>query len=440
MPASSSRKKRKRSGEDEAHVLSVVGKNGRALKRFPLWNTVLRVVLAAVKQYGLALQYASPDLQNNEEVVNAAIEENGHAFQFASPRLQNDEDFVEEAIEIDVRAFQHASFHLRDTLSIVADAILHEPESVFHASKRLKKDKLIVMAAIYMDIHEELDVADIVEENSKLLTDEEVILANIFANPKVGKNYQHCPWAKKAHMHSLLCQLGLPQWQNKQWNPAPYFEKYFEIMEQFGIQQHFSDDDVPDEHKCPITLQPMVDPVITADGHSYERAAIQQWFEYHQTSPKTGARLQSKTLIPNQALKGLIAEWSEKHQKLLQQPPADTPMTDHAPAPNKTTPKQGDVNARMAEQRIKEAHEHKEVLDVILQDRGEELQCIVMQMRWVKRLGELNGRDDVMRHIAKGKQLLVDLEIKTKLLRDEENELWGRLHEIALELSACIEL
>ena len=94
----------------------------------------------------------------------------------------------------------------------------------------------------------------------------------------------------------------------------------------------------------------------------------------------------------------------------------------------------------MAEQRIKEALEHKEELYLIQQYRSEELQCIVMQMRWVKRLGKLNGYDEVIRHIAKGKQLLAELEIITALLRDEGNELWGRFYEIALELSAYIEL
>jgi hypothetical protein len=38
---------------------------------------------------------------------------------------------------------------------------------------------------------------------------------------------------------------------------------------------------------CPITLQMFRDPVVAADGHTYERAAIVQWITEHGTSPIT---------------------------------------------------------------------------------------------------------------------------------------------------------
>ena len=59
----------------------------------------------------------------------------------------------------------------------------------------------------------------------------------------------------------------------------------------------------PGEHVCPITQQPFVDPVITADGHTYERLAIELWLQDHDTSPMTGLSLPSKALIPNLALR-----------------------------------------------------------------------------------------------------------------------------------------
>jgi SUMO ligase MMS21 Smc5/6 complex component len=34
-----------------------------------------------------------------------------------------------------------------------------------------------------------------------------------------------------------------------------------------------------DEIICPITLKIMEDPVIAADGHTYERSAIQEWID-----------------------------------------------------------------------------------------------------------------------------------------------------------------
>lgn len=59
---------------------------------------------------------------------------------------------------------------------------------------------------------------------------------------------------------------------------------------------------------CPITQEIMEDPVVCADGHSYERAAIEKWLQARQTSPCTNAPLPHKNLVPNHALRNLIAE------------------------------------------------------------------------------------------------------------------------------------
>ena len=53
---------------------------------------------------------------------------------------------------------------------------------------------------------------------------------------------------------------------------------------------------------CPITQAVMEDPVMTADGHTYERAAIEQWLASHNTSPLTGLPLPTHELVPNEQL------------------------------------------------------------------------------------------------------------------------------------------
>lgn len=53
----------------------------------------------------------------------------------------------------------------------------------------------------------------------------------------------------------------------------------------------------------------MKDPVMMSgddSGHSYERRAAEAWLRSHSTSPITGTPLESKTLVPNWALKNLI--------------------------------------------------------------------------------------------------------------------------------------
>lgn len=48
----------------------------------------------------------------------------------------------------------------------------------------------------------------------------------------------------------------------------------------------------------------------TADGHTYERYAIEEWFRRgHRTSPLTGLGLSSTTLVSNITLRNVIEEW-----------------------------------------------------------------------------------------------------------------------------------
>ena len=57
---------------------------------------------------------------------------------------------------------------------------------------------------------------------------------------------------------------------------------------------------------CPISHEIMIDPVVAPDGHTYERVQIEAWFASHSTSPSTNARLESKSLVPNHALRKTI--------------------------------------------------------------------------------------------------------------------------------------
>mmetsp|Transcript_2619 Transcript_2619/g.7808 ORF Transcript_2619/g.7808 Transcript_2619/m.7808 type:complete len:101 (+) Transcript_2619:467-769(+) len=61
-----------------------------------------------------------------------------------------------------------------------------------------------------------------------------------------------------------------------------------------------------EEFCCPITCVRMIDPVVCAEGHTYEREAIARWLEDNDTSPKTREVLQHKNLTPNIALRQAI--------------------------------------------------------------------------------------------------------------------------------------
>mgnify|MGYP002851256753 CR=1 FL=1 len=64
---------------------------------------------------------------------------------------------------------------------------------------------------------------------------------------------------------------------------------------------------------CPIGCSTMRDPVFLADGHSYDRTALQQWFERGRTtSPLHGGALANQSFVTNQALKSQVAEWLQR--------------------------------------------------------------------------------------------------------------------------------
>ena len=55
----------------------------------------------------------------------------------------------------------------------------------------------------------------------------------------------------------------------------------------------------PDDLQCPISQELMRDPVVAADGRTYERAQIAEWIRSHNTSPMTNERLDHKHLCSN---------------------------------------------------------------------------------------------------------------------------------------------
>jgi len=67
-------------------------------------------------------------------------------------------------------------------------------------------------------------------------------------------------------------------------------------------------EELPAEMLCPVTQAPLVDPVTTSDGHTYERYAISSWLELHDTSPLTGLPLETKRFTPNVAMREAVTK------------------------------------------------------------------------------------------------------------------------------------
>ena len=65
---------------------------------------------------------------------------------------------------------------------------------------------------------------------------------------------------------------------------------------------------LPNMPHCPITGEPMRNPVVAADGHTYERTAIARWLKTSDKSPLTGSILPHKNLVPNYMLLSSLSE------------------------------------------------------------------------------------------------------------------------------------
>lgn len=71
-------------------------------------------------------------------------------------------------------------------------------------------------------------------------------------------------------------------------------------------------DHIPEDFICAITYELMEDPVICSDGHTYERLAIIEWLQNHNTSPRTNEILPDRNIIPNIALRNAIRQFLEQ--------------------------------------------------------------------------------------------------------------------------------
>lgn len=95
---------------------------------------------------------------------------------------------------------------------------------------------------------------------------------------------------------------------------------------------------LPNMPVCPISQEPMQDPVVAADGHTYERAAIARWLTSSDKSPLTGEILAHKELVPNYMLLSSLREAAATAA-------APTPISGNHPPTISTTSSENAVGA-----------------------------------------------------------------------------------------------
>lgn len=75
---------------------------------------------------------------------------------------------------------------------------------------------------------------------------------------------------------------------------------------------------IPQSFLCPISQEIMNEPVVTEDGHVYDKQSIQEWFRRgNRTSPMTGLPLASIALLDEAPLKRAIDDYLKARPEIL---------------------------------------------------------------------------------------------------------------------------
>jgi len=72
-------------------------------------------------------------------------------------------------------------------------------------------------------------------------------------------------------------------------------------------------DHLTESYFCPLTKELFIDPVVTSDGNTFERHAIEQWLRTNDASPLTKEKLENKLLFPNPLIQKHILDHYNKY-------------------------------------------------------------------------------------------------------------------------------
>jgi hypothetical protein len=107
-------------------------------------------VLYAVKRDGNLLEYAE-DFQDDDEVALAAVRQNGMALQFANTELRDgflDKELVLEAVKQNGMALQYADERLKADKQVVLAAVKQNPDAIDLVHHCLRNDKEVWLTAV----------------------------------------------------------------------------------------------------------------------------------------------------------------------------------------------------------------------------------------------------------------------------------------------------
>ena len=106
------------------------------------------------------------------------------------------------------------------------------------------------------------------------------------------------------------CELGHVRNKQQEAKFQRLEKKRKDVVEVFT-----SDDSIPNNLRCPISYEAMIDPVMTPAGHCYQRVALKGWIDKKGTCPITFKSIADKPLYPNIGLANQVEEWMDDFLK-----------------------------------------------------------------------------------------------------------------------------
>lgn len=218
--------------DDPDMVLAAVQNYGAALcAASPAQRANRHIVLAAVGQWWGALRCADPILQADPEVLATAFQQSeygdgGQALEYATPERQNDPATVLAAVREYAGAMQYAGARPRADRQVVEAAIAQSGTWIGEAAPALQADRGLALRAIGRSAIALLSVSDTLQTDPDFL--EEAVQANWMAIYFVEPAPRATVWnrAMQRHAWSELLPRGSTA-SPEQWQAA--------LRERFGI-------------------------------------------------------------------------------------------------------------------------------------------------------------------------------------------------------------
>ncbi|EFC35803.1 predicted protein, partial [Naegleria gruberi] len=108
-------------------------------------------IKARVKENGLFLYYAHPDILQNRDIVLEAIRNNGAAFKFLPFNLRQDEDFVKKAVELNGDSFYYLNREFRNRQDLFETSIFTSGMAIQRAGENIRKSHFSIFKSVSND-------------------------------------------------------------------------------------------------------------------------------------------------------------------------------------------------------------------------------------------------------------------------------------------------